>query len=106
MSNDGDRSAQPGARFAAEGTMKVDPQGVYAPPSDRATVTVSLELAGEALDRFRSFVGRGYPQVPHSEPPTKAGSFEEPPCGGDPAMASVRGAACSRLPDAPTASCR
>jgi hypothetical protein len=57
--------------------MKVDLQGAYATPSDRATVTVSLELAGEVLDRFRSFVGRGYPQVPHSEPPTNAGSFED-----------------------------
>ena len=77
MANDGDHSAQLGARFTAEGTMKVDPQGVYATPSDRATVTVSLEFAGEVLDRFRSFVGRGYPQVPHSEPPTNAGSFED-----------------------------
>ena len=77
MSNDSDRGAHPGARFTAEGRMEVEPQGVYATPSERATVRVSLELAGETLDRFRSFIGRGYPQVPHKVPPTSAGGFED-----------------------------
>ncbi len=77
MSNESDRDTRPGARFAAEGRIEVVSRGVYTTPSERATVTVSLELAAEVLDRFRSFVGRGYPQMPHSEPPTNAGGFEE-----------------------------
>ena len=77
MSNDSDRGAHPGARFTAEGRMEVEPQGVYATPSERATVRVSLELAGETLDRFRSFIGHGYPRVPHKVPPTNAGGFED-----------------------------
>jgi hypothetical protein len=77
MHNDGDRRAQARTHFIFEGRMEIEPKGTYATPSDRATVTVSQELTGEMLERFRSFVGHGYPQVPYSMPPTSAAGFDD-----------------------------
>jgi hypothetical protein len=77
MNNDGDHNAQARTHFMVEGRMKIESNGTYATPSDRATVTVSQELASEMLERFRSFIGHGYPQVPYSMPPTNAAGFDD-----------------------------